>query len=98
VLLHLLHIRYYRVLHMLCCCRRFGGFGSDFCSGNTQEMWRDRAEFVRLAGQRAAQHYEGKDGDISRSSSAKLIESHSHMFSQAAGRACALVQCIGSTF
>uniref|UniRef100_A0A383W0B9 Haloacid dehalogenase-like hydrolase n=1 Tax=Tetradesmus obliquus TaxID=3088 RepID=A0A383W0B9_TETOB len=37
----------------------FGGFGSDFCSGNTQEMWRDRAEFVRLAGQRAEQQYQG---------------------------------------
>ncbi|KAG1680552.1 hypothetical protein FOA52_014999 [Chlamydomonas sp. UWO 241] len=28
---------------------RFGGFGSDFCSGNVEESWRDRAEFVRTA-------------------------------------------------
>jgi phosphoglycolate phosphatase len=28
---------------------RFGGFGSDFCSGNTDESWRDRAELVRIA-------------------------------------------------
>ncbi|KXZ54465.1 hypothetical protein GPECTOR_4g530 [Gonium pectorale] len=28
---------------------RFGGFGSDFCSGNTAETWRDRGEFVRIA-------------------------------------------------
>ncbi len=31
------------------CARRFGGFGSDFCSGNTEESWRDRAELVRIA-------------------------------------------------
>jgi hypothetical protein len=43
----------------VCCLCRFGGFGSDYCSGNTQEMWRDRSEFVRLAGQRAAQHFTG---------------------------------------
>jgi hypothetical protein len=39
---------------------RFGGFGSDFCSGNTTEMWKDRCEFVRLAGQRARQQFAGK--------------------------------------
>lgn len=33
---------------------RFGGFGSDFCSGNTEEMWRDRAQLVRIAAQRCA--------------------------------------------
>lgn len=33
-------------------CPRFGGFGSDFCSGNVEEMWRDRAEFVRIAAER----------------------------------------------
>jgi phosphoglycolate phosphatase len=27
----------------------FGGFGSDFCSGNFAEMWHDRAEFIRIA-------------------------------------------------
>lgn len=31
----------------------FGGFGSDFCSGNFAEMWRDRAEFIRIAGLKA---------------------------------------------
>lgn len=31
----------------------FGGFGSDYCSGNTEGMgWRDRAELVRIAAQR----------------------------------------------
>ncbi|KAF8056466.1 hypothetical protein HT031_006323 [Scenedesmus sp. PABB004] len=37
----------------------FGGFGSDVCSGNTAEMWRDRAEFVKLAGERAAARFPG---------------------------------------
>ena len=44
---------------------RFGGFGSDYCSGNTAETWRDRAEFVRLAdkkGQSAA----GKASGVAR--------------------------------
>lgn len=31
---------------------RFGGFGSDFCSGNTEELWRDRAEMIRIAQQK----------------------------------------------
>lgn len=31
----------------------FGGFGSDYCSGNTRESWRDRAELVRIAAKRA---------------------------------------------
>eukprot|EP00887_Chlorella_sp_A99_P007702 scaffold20.g7702.t1 len=31
----------------------FGGFGSDFCSGNVEESWRDRAELVRIAAKRA---------------------------------------------
>ena len=30
----------------------WGGFGSDFCSGDTGEPWRDRGEMVRLARQR----------------------------------------------
>ena len=30
----------------------WGGFGSDFCSGDTDEPWRDRGEMVRLAKQR----------------------------------------------
>lgn len=32
---------------------RFGGFGSDHCTFDTREMWRDRAEFVRVARRRA---------------------------------------------
>ncbi len=39
-------------IHHLFTTPNFGGFGSDFCSGNTQEMWRDRCEFVKLAEQR----------------------------------------------
>lgn len=30
----------------------FGGFGSDFCSGNVAESWKDRAELVRIAARR----------------------------------------------
>jgi phosphoglycolate phosphatase-like HAD superfamily hydrolase len=31
----------------------FGGFGSDYCSGNTEGMgWRDRAELLRIAARR----------------------------------------------
>ncbi|KAL6779565.1 hypothetical protein ACKKBG_A12780 [Auxenochlorella protothecoides x Auxenochlorella symbiontica] len=37
----------------------FGGFGSDFCSGNTEETWRDRAEFIRLAAMKAAGQADG---------------------------------------
>jgi hypothetical protein len=32
---------------------RFGGFGSDFCSGDTLESWRDRGQLVRIAAERA---------------------------------------------
>lgn len=35
----------------------FGGFGSDFCSGNTAETWKDRAELVRIANKRAAERH-----------------------------------------
>eukprot|EP00983_Pelagomonas_calceolata_P041033 1137869-Pelagomonas_calceolata.AAC.5 len=28
---------------------RFGGFGTDFCSGDTAETWKDRTELVRFA-------------------------------------------------
>ncbi|GAX80513.1 hypothetical protein CEUSTIGMA_g7951.t1 [Chlamydomonas eustigma] len=35
----------------------FGGFSTDYCSGNTEESWRDRAEFVKIAaGKFQAQH------------------------------------------
>lgn len=40
----------------------FGGFGSDFCSGNTAEMWRDRAEFIRIAARKAAEQGGGEIG------------------------------------
>ena len=34
----------------------FGGFGSDYCSGNGDGMgWRDRAEFIKIAAQRCEQ-------------------------------------------
>lgn len=33
---------------------RLGGFGSDYCSGNTEEMWRDRGELVRVAAERCS--------------------------------------------
>jgi phosphoglycolate phosphatase len=34
----------------------FGGFGSDYCSGNTEGMgWRDRAELVRIAARRCSE-------------------------------------------
>lgn len=37
----------------------FGGFGSDFCSGNHQESWKDRAQLVRVAAERGEQHHKG---------------------------------------
>lgn len=39
---------------------RFGGFGSDFCSGNQDGMgWRDRAEFVRIAARKCEELHGG---------------------------------------
>ncbi|GAB4819077.1 hypothetical protein N2152v2_006123 [Parachlorella kessleri] len=37
----------------------FGGFGSDFCSGNTEQSWKDRAELVRIAAKRAEENLSG---------------------------------------
>lgn len=37
-----------------------GGFGSDYCSGNTEEMWRDRAQLVATAVQRCGQAHGGE--------------------------------------
>lgn len=34
----------------------FGGFGSDFCSGNYEESWKDRSQFVRIAANKASQN------------------------------------------
>jgi phosphoglycolate phosphatase len=31
----------------------FGGFGSDICSGNLEEVWRDRGEMITIAHKRA---------------------------------------------
>lgn len=42
----------------------FGGFGSDFCSGDTEFMWKDRCEFVKIASKRCAAAYGGKTGEI----------------------------------
>ena len=50
--------------HAVCCsvsCCRFGGFGSDLCSGNVEESWRDRSEFVRLSADRARERFPGED-------------------------------------
>jgi len=38
---------------------KFGGFGSDYCSGNTAEMWRDRGEMIRIAGKKADELFPG---------------------------------------
>ena len=38
---------------------RFGGFGSDFCSGNIAESWKDRGELVRIAAKRAEESMPG---------------------------------------
>lgn len=56
-----------RKLRACCSCQvlelftepNFGGFGSDFCSGNTEESWRDRAEFVRVAAAKCQALYPG---------------------------------------
>ena len=37
----------------------FGGFGSDTCSGNIAESWKDRAELVRIAAARARDRCSG---------------------------------------
>lgn len=39
----------------------FGGFGSDYCSGNTEESWKDRAELVRIAAERCSEHWGSTD-------------------------------------
>lgn len=31
-----------------------GGFGSDFCSGNFEESWKDRGRFVEIAAEKFA--------------------------------------------
>lgn len=32
---------------------QFGGFGSDYCSGNCAEMWHDRCELIKIAERKA---------------------------------------------
>ena len=39
---------------------KFGGFGSDFCSGNIAESWKDRGELVRIAAKRAEESMPGR--------------------------------------
>ena len=39
------------------------GFGSDHCSGDTRESWRDRAELVRIAAKRAQEATPGERHD-----------------------------------
>jgi len=43
---------------------RFGGFGTDFCSGDTAETWKDRTELVRFAAHkgRVALKLDGENG------------------------------------
>lgn len=36
---------------------RFGGFGSDYCSGDVDSSFHDRAEFIRIARARAAERH-----------------------------------------
>ncbi|KAJ9525773.1 hypothetical protein QJQ45_003403 [Haematococcus lacustris] len=40
---------------------RFGGFGSDLCSGNTEESWRDRSDLVSLAAVKGSQLLPGAE-------------------------------------
>ncbi|KAL6765250.1 HAD-like domain-containing protein [Haematococcus lacustris] len=40
---------------------RFGGFGSDLCSGNTEESWRDRRDLVSLAAVKGSQLLPGAE-------------------------------------
>eukprot|EP00210_Caulerpa_lentillifera_P009707 g9259.t3 len=40
-------------LHDLFTPSPFGGFGSDFCSGNFHESWKDRAKLIEIANEKA---------------------------------------------
>ena len=38
----------------------FGGFGSDYCDpDNSDQSWKDRAELVKIAAQKAEKHFPG---------------------------------------
>ena len=38
----------------------FGGFGSDYCNpDNSDQSWKDRAELVKIAAQKAEKHFPG---------------------------------------
>lgn len=38
----------------------FGGFGSDYCNpDNSEQSWKDRAELVKIAAQKAEKHFPG---------------------------------------
>lgn len=38
----------------------FGGFGSDHCNpDNSDQSWKDRAELVKIAAQKAEKHFPG---------------------------------------
>ena len=63
----------------------FGGFGSDFCSGNLTDTWKDRAELVRIAAKKASEIHPGVHL-ISRSLHPRRIRSHA--MSMPACRAC----------
>ncbi len=38
----------------------FGGFGSDYCNpDNSEQSWKDRAELVKIAANKAQKHFPG---------------------------------------
>jgi len=38
----------------------FGGFGSDYCNpDNSDQSWKDRAELVKIAAEKAQKHFPG---------------------------------------
>lgn len=38
----------------------FGGFGSDYCNpDNSEQSWKDRAELVKIAAEKAQKHFPG---------------------------------------
>ncbi len=72
---------------------RFGGFGSDYCSGNHRESWKDRAELVRVAAKRAQEVIGGE-----RAVATHILVMHRRQSGNASMiRTCALPQCVRRT-
>ncbi len=43
----------------------FGGFGSDYCNpDNSDQSWKDRAELVKIAAEKAQKHFPGMLQDL----------------------------------